>query len=214
MLSRRFTHRLQWNALFSLMLGLFLLLFTNSTASKARPAEQNSSLAGKLLVATTEMGDPRFVETVIYMVKDDDQGALGLVINRPLAKGPVADLLKSFDIEPNDSKGEIVIHYGGPVSQNQGFLLHSDDVLLESSIRIKDGIAMTADPKLLEAISHGKGPRRYLFMLGYAGWAPGQLESEVKADAWYIVTADQAFVFDRDAEKKWNRALDKREIPL
>jgi putative transcriptional regulator len=191
-----------------------MLLTLSIDTMRSGAVEQNDTLAGKLLVATPEMRDPRFVETVIYMVKDNAEGALGLVVNRPLAKGPIEDLLKSFGGESKGAEGDIVIHYGGPVSESQGFLLHSDDVVVENSTNVKDELAMTSDIKLLEAISRGQGPRQYMFMLGYAGWAPGQLEAEIKADAWYVVTADRALIFGKDAEKKWRQALDKRQIPL
>jgi len=171
-------------------------------------------LAGQLLVATSNMRDPRFVEAVIYMVKHSADGAMGLVINRPLAKGSVEDLLKGMGVESKGAKGEIIIHYGGPVSPEGGFILHSDDVLFESSTRVKDGIAMTSDPKLIEAISRGKGPRQSLLAFGYAGWAPGQLEDELKANAWFVVSGDKAFIFGKDADKKWRQAMDKRQIPL
>jgi putative transcriptional regulator len=192
-----------------LLLPFFLLLAMTSVAE-----EQSDFTAGQLLVATPEMTDPRFVETVIYVVKHNSEGALGLVINRPLAKGPIEDLLKGFGADSQGAKGEIIIHYGGPVSASQGFLLHTDDVVLDSSIRVKGGLAATSDAKLIEAISHGKGPRQFLFMLGYAGWAPGQLEAELKANAWYVVPADKALIFGKDAEKKWQQAMDRRRIPL
>ena len=194
--------------------GLSLALLVSDLAVRSEPADQFENLTGKLLVATPEMGDPRFAESVIYVVKHNSEGAFGLVINRPIAKGPVGDLLKGFGVESKDAKGEIIIHYGGPVSQNQGFLLHSDDVLLEDSTKVKDGIAMTSDTKLIEAIAHGKGPRQYLFMLGYAGWAPGQLEGEIHAAAWFVVSSDKSLVFGQEAEKKWHQAIDKRQIPL
>jgi putative transcriptional regulator len=196
-------------------LVLALLLGAQCTfPAGVESAQRNDYLTGQLLVATPEMRDPRFVETVIYMVKHDAQGAMGLVINRPLAKGPIGDLLKGFGIESKEAKGEIIIHYGGPVSAAAGFVLHSDDVLLDNSTIVNDGIAVTADAKLIEAMSRGKGPRQSLVMLGYAGWAPGQLEEELKANSWHVVAADRALVFGKDAEKKWRQAMDKRQIPL
>lgn len=177
-------------------------------------AEDTDSIAGQLLVASPEMKDPRFVETVIYMVKHSAEGALGLVINRPLAKGPIEDLLKGFNAETKGTKGEIIIHYGGPVTPTAGFILHTDDVLLEDSTKVKDGIAVTSDAKLIAAIGRGKGPRQALIIMGYAGWAPGQLEAELKAEAWFVVSADKTMIFGKDPEKKWRQALDKRQIPL
>ena len=177
-------------------------------------AEQERFLTGKLLVATKEMKDPRFVESVIYMVGHDAEGAFGLIVNRLTAKGPRDDLLKGLGVEMKDATGEIVIHFGGPVSMRQGFMLHSDDVLLENSKKVRDGIAMTSDVKLLEAIAQGKGPRQILFMLGYAGWGPGQLEAEMKAGSWFVVPGDKAIIFGKDAENKWRQSLDRRRIPL
>jgi putative transcriptional regulator len=198
-------------------LGLRLLclasaLFFTSVAVIAD--ETSDTIAGELLVASPEMKDPRFVETVIYMVKHNADGALGLVINRPLAKGSMQDLLEGLGSEIKDAKGEIIIHYGGPVSHGEGFILHTDDVLLDNSTKVKDGLAVTSDVKLLEAMSSGKGPRQALVIMGYAGWAPGQLEAELKAEAWFVVPADKALVFGKDPEKKWQQALDKRQIPL
>src|SRR5919106_6987984 len=189
--------------------ALFALLAAAILASRIFAAEKTDFIAGQLLVATTDMRDPRFVETVIYIVKHNSEGAFGLVINRPLAKGPIGDLLKGFGADSKGAEGEIIIHYGGPVGSDQGFVLHSDEVLLNSSTKVKDGIAMTSDTKLIEAISRGKGPRQSLFMLGYSGWAPGQLEAEIKANAWYVIPADKALIFGQDADKKWHQAMDK-----
>jgi len=177
-------------------------------------ADQDRFITGQLLVATPEMKDSRFAETVIYIVKHDADGAFGLVINRPMAKGPFEDLLKGFGTEINDAKGEVVIHYGGPVGMQQGFVLHSDDITIESSMKVADGIAMTADVKMIEAMARGKGPRQSLVMLGYVGWAPGQLEMELKADSWFVIPGDKSLVFGKEADEKWREAMDKRQIPL
>ena len=189
----------------------FALLFTRVPVIAD---ETSDAITGKLLVASPEMKDPRFVETVIYMVQHNAAGTLGLVINRPLAKGPMQDLLKGLGSELTGVKGEIVIHYGGPVSPETGFILHTDDVLLDTSTKIKDGLALTSDVKLLEAMARGKGPRRALVIMGYAGWAPGQLEAELKAEAWFVVPADKALIFGKDSDKKWHQALDKRQFRL
>jgi len=193
---------------------LVILLGWNIPLVAINAAEQSDYLTGQLLVATPEMRDPRFVETVIYIVKHSSEGAFGLVINRPLAKGPVEDLLKGFGMDSSGAKGEIIVHYGGPVSPSAGFVLHSDDVLLEESAKVANGIAMTSDPKLIEAMAQGKGPRQSLFILGYAGWAPGQLEGELKAGSWFVVSGDKALIFGEDADRKWQQAMDKRKIPL
>jgi putative transcriptional regulator len=194
--------------------ALFALLAAAILASRIFAAEKTDFIAGQLLVATPEMRDPRFVETVIYIVKHNAEGAFGLVINRPLARGPVEDLLKGFGVDNQGAKGEITVHYGGPVSTAQGFVLHSDDVLADNSTKVKDGIAVTSDAELIQAIARGKGPRQSLLMLGYAGWAPGQLEAEIKTNSWYVVPGDRALIFGKDADKKWRQAMDKRHIEL
>jgi putative transcriptional regulator len=198
-----------------LRIAILLLLFCALIGGhNSRAAERERFFAGQLLVATAEMEDPRFAESVIYMVKHDATGAMGLVINKPMAKGSIADLLKGFGLEGKSSKREIVIHYGGPVGARQGFVLHSDETLLESSTKVANGIAMTADAKMIEAIAAGKGPRQSLFMLGYAGWAPGQLEAELKMNSWIVVPGDKALIFGTHADKKWRQAIDKQQIPL
>lgn len=194
--------------------ALLLLAASLARGRATTAAERERFLTGQLLVATEEMADPRFAESVIYMVRHDAEGALGLVINRPLAKGPLDDLLKGFGVKSQNPKGEIIIHYGGPVGSRQGFLLHSDDVALESSTRVKEGIAMTSDTQLLEAMAQGKGPRLALFMLGYAGWGPGQLEAEIQAGSWFAIPGDKSLIFGKDAEHKWKQATDRRRIPL
>jgi putative transcriptional regulator len=193
-----------------------LVLFSGFISAQypTAAAEHKQPIAGQLLVATENMKDPRFVESVIYIVKHDDEGTLGLVINKPIARGPIDDLLKGFGSEVQASKRDIVIHYGGPVSTRQGFLLHSDDVMLESSMKTRDAIAMTSDIRMIEAIALGKGPQQFLFTLGYAGWAPGQLEGELAINSWALVPADKSLIFDKDAEKKWRQAIDKRQISL
>lgn len=177
-------------------------------------AQQESDFAGQLLVATPEMKDPRFVESVIYIVQHNHEGTMGLVINRPLAQAPVEDVIKGSGIHGKDGTREITVHYGGPVSPRQGFVLHSDDFVLENSKKVKDGIAMTSDARIVSEISIGKGPRQFLLMIGYAGWASGQLEEEIKAKSWFFIPADKELIFGKEAEKKWQRAMDKRQIRL
>ena len=200
--------RLRWA-----WLGAFLACFIPSLSASAAVLNDRD-LAGQFLVASEEMKDPRFAETVIYMVKHNSEGTLGLIINRPLAKGPIDDLLKGFGATAKGSQREIVVHYGGPVSSRQGFVLHTDDVKLESSIQVKDGIAMTSDVQMIEAIATGRGPKQALFLLGYTGWAPGQLAAEIQRQSWFVIPADKMMIFDPDAEKKWTRALERRQTPL
>jgi putative transcriptional regulator len=194
--------------------GALLLIVALVQPAHRLAAQQESELAGQLLVATAEMKDPRFVESVIYIVQHNHEGTLGLVINRPLAQAPIEDMIKGSGVDGKAATRKITVHYGGPVSPRQGFLLHSDDFVLENSTKVKDGIAMTSDARIVGEISTGKGPRQFLLMIGYAGWAPGQLEDEIKAKSWFLIRADKELIFGKEAEKKWRRAMDKRQIRL
>jgi putative transcriptional regulator len=193
-----------------------LVLFAGLLSARYPTAatEHKHPVAGQLLVATENMKDPRFVEAVLYIVKHDAEGTLGLIINKPIARGPIDDLLRGFGSEAKGSEREIVIHYGGPVSRHQGFVLHSDEVTLEGSMTTQNGIAMTTDIRMIEAIAQGKGPQQFLVTLGYAGWAPGQLEGELAIQSWAIVPADKSLIFGSDATRKWRQAIDKRQIAL
>ena len=173
-----------------------------------------SGLAGQLLVATEQMQDPRFLHTVIYMVRHDDDGALGLVVNRPLGDLPLADVFERLGLGHRDVSGRIRVHYGGPVEPGRAFVLHTSDYTGTGSEVIAGGIALTVRPEVLDAIADGKGPRRSLFALGYAGWAAGQLEGEIQRGGWISVLSDEALVFDDDHERKWERAMARRRIDL
>ncbi len=178
-------------------------------------AEQ--SLTGQFLVATEELGDPRFARTVIYVVRHDATGALGLVVNRPLREIPLASLLQQLQMNDQGVTGDIRVHYGGPVEPGIAFLLHTREYATAGTRPVAGDIALTqlgGKPIALEDIAHGRGPRRYLFVLGYAGWAPGQLESEIDAGAWITVPADEALLFDDDYARKWERAMARRRLTI
>ena len=144
------------------------------------PASPTRTLAGRLLVATPEMRDPRFVESVIYMVRHDATGAMGLVVNRPLQQIALAQLLGRFGIAGVHAEGGVLVHWGGPVESGRAFVLHTPDYRTEGTIVVKERVAFTGSRKILEALATQGGPRRLIFAVGYAGWAPGQLESELR----------------------------------
>ncbi|HKB27089.1 MAG TPA: YqgE/AlgH family protein [Methylomirabilota bacterium] len=172
------------------------------------------SLAGQLLVATEEIRDPRFHHTVIYMVRHDATGALGLVVNRPLGETPLARLLELFGAAGEGVGGSVRVHYGGPVEITRAFVLHTTDWASAETTVVGGGIGVTSHPAVLDAIARGQGPRRSLFALGYAGWAARQLEGELERGAWISVPADEALVFDDAAESKWRRATARRKIEI
>ena len=170
-------------------------------------------LTGQLLVATEDLRDPRFHHTVIYMVRHDRTGAMGLVVNRPLGDVGAADLLEKLGRKTDGVSKRIRVHYGGPVESGRGFVLHAVEAPAGSG-RAPDGIALSTDPAVLEEIARGAGPRRSVFALGYAGWAPGQLEGEIERGSWISVAADEALIFDDDTDSKWERAMASRRILL
>ncbi len=174
----------------------------------------DDSLAGRLLVASEKMGDPRFQKTVIYMIEHSRDGAMGLIINVPMGAVPAAKLFNRLGLDGDGVEGEIEVHYGGPVYPERGFLLHSTDVLLRGSVLVDDRVALTARPEMLLAIARGDGPAQSVFTLGYAGWGPSQLESELARDAWFVIPADMSLVFAPDPAKSWERAAARRGFDL
>lgn len=180
-------------------------------------AQADKSLAGQFLVATEALRDPRFARTVIYMVRHDASGALGLVVNRPVRDVPLAPLLRQFGLDDRGVNGSIRLHYGGPVEPASGFLLHTAEYATAGTERVAGDIAVTVlspRPEVLGEIAHGGGPRRFLFVLGYAGWGPGQLEDEIDNGAWITVPADESLLFDDDHARKWDRAMSRRRFTI
>jgi putative transcriptional regulator len=171
-------------------------------------------MTGQLLVAMPGMQDPRFVKTVIYMCAHNADGAMGLVINRALGSLTFADLLEQLGVEHDKSVAPVTVHFGGPVETGRGFVLHTADYVREGTLVVDDGIALTATVDILRAIAGGAGPRGRLLALGYAGWAPGQLENEIQQNGWLLVNADEKLVFDGNLDAKWERALGKLGIDV
>jgi len=172
------------------------------------------SLQGQLLIASSAIGDPRFAHTVILMVRHDRSGALGLVINRPFEERTIADLLAAIGRKDDTVEGRLRVYQGGPVEIGAGFFLHSADYHGTDTVDIDGHIAMSSDPAILNAIGHHKGPEKFLFALGYAGWGPGQLEAEFARKDWFTAPADPKFVFDEDRELLWERAMARRTRDL
>ena len=127
---------------------------------------------------------------------------------------PYARALRPFGLEVPAESGDVRVHYGGPVEERRGFVLHTPDWKGEGTAVVDDHFALTEDPKVLQAMANGAGPRRALFMLGYAGWAPGQLDAEMKTGAWGVAPADERLVFDEDPKQKWIEAMARRILDL
>ena len=198
------------------LLALFLYASVGSDAARRQDQDRaRGSLAGQLLVATPDLDDPNFVATVVYMVHHDEAGAMGLVINRVLGTGSLDKVLEGLGRAPDGaSDRELRVHYGGPVEPARGFMLHSPDYRGEDTVVLSDFAALTLSPDILQDIAAGKGPTRSLVALGYAGWGPEQLESELAAGAWVVVEPDADLLFDDHPETKWQRAFDRRGIEL
>jgi len=196
----------------SFVLALAILFGLIGVGRDTPAAEEEQYLIGQFLVATREMADPRFAESVIYMIRHDQSGAMGLVINRPVAQGPLADLLKALGHEGKTADDTVRIHFGGPVEPERLFILHSNDYATRSTMFVGNGLGVSGDDDILQAIAHGKGPRQKLFIFGYAGWGPGQLEGEIKSGAWFTIPAETGLIFDDQAETKWDRATAKRKV--
>lgn len=171
-------------------------------------------LDGKLLVATARIGDPRFSRTVIYMINHDAEGAMGLVVNRVYGTGPLTSLLEGFGIDAAEAGGMVRLHYGGPVSPGRGFVLHSDDYAGPETRVVATGVALSTGVDVLEALARGAGPKRRLFILGYAGWGPGQLEGEIARDDWVTAPADASLIFSDDLESVWDEAISRAGLAL
>jgi putative transcriptional regulator len=193
---------------------LVAVLVALSSSDGATETHGHRSLAGRLLVATDALRDPRFARTVIYVVRHNEQGAFGLVVNMPVAEVPFERALRPFGLEVPPASGNVRVYYGGPVDGQRGFVLHTPDWTGESTTVVDGGFAVTEDPTVLQAIVRGTGPRRNLFLLGYAGWAPGQLDAELTTHAWAVATADERLVFDEDPTQKWIEAMTRRLLDL
>ena len=186
-----------------------------ATVTGQSPSSPTRTLAGRLLVATPEMRDPRFVESVIYMVRHDATGAMGLVVNRPLQQVALAQLLERFGMVGAHAQGGVLVHWGGPVESGKAFVLHTPDYRAEGTIVVRERRGLhRAAARSSRPWPRRAGPRRLLFAVGYAGWAPGQLESELERGGWLTAGTDEELLFDDDYASKWQRATARPLIDL
>lgn len=169
--------------------------------------EQSGYLEGQLLIAMPAMTDERFERSVVYLCAHNEEGAMGLIVNKVLDSISFDDLLSQLDIEPVQTGAVPHVHFGGPVESGRGFVLHSSDYMQDSSIAVDDTTALTATVDILRDLAAGGGPKRRLLAIGYAGWGPGQLESEIHENAWLHAPADADLLFGDEDDTKWNRAL-------
>ncbi|MFZ1415913.1 MAG: YqgE/AlgH family protein [Defluviicoccus sp.] len=195
--------------------SVLAVLITLAITASWRPAGATGTLlTGQLLVASPRIGDPRFAETVIYVVAHSDEGAMGLVVNRTYGNGPLQGLLAGFGIASAVQPATVRLQYGGPVEIKRGFVLHSADYTGPSTTPVGSGMAFSTGRDVLQAVADGRGPQRRLFILGYAGWGPGQLEAELAGNDWLTAPAETSLIFSDDIESVWQRALQRAGTPL
>ena len=169
--------------------------------------DREGYLTGQILIAMPGTEDTRFRRTVVYICAHNEEGAMGLVVNKRIDNLNFGELLQQLGIE-NPKPGQAIdVHFGGPVESSRGFVLHSAEYEQDSTLQVDGRIAMTATQDILRDIAAGEGPRHRLFALGYAGWGPGQLDSELQANGWLTADASEFLVFSTGLEDKWKAAL-------
>jgi putative transcriptional regulator len=174
----------------------------------------NANFTHKILIAMPAMADPRFAETLTYIIKHDEDGAVGLVINKPLDL-PLAQLLTEIRLPPlGGTPAESPVLFGGPVQPQMGFVLHREAGPWSSCTPVDDDICITSSRDILDAISQGKGPHDFIVALGYAGWSPGQLEEEMANNSWLTCDADYELLFGLPYEQRWQAAASRLGVDL
>ena len=190
--------------------------------AKSQTSRRRGFLDGQMLIAMPAMLDDRFARSVIYVCAHSSEGAMGIVVNHPAPNINFSDLLVKLDVIPAadvirlpSRAGVVRVMRGGPVETERGFVLHSADFFIENStLPIDDGICLTATIDILKAIARGDGPESAILALGYAGWAPGQLENEIQGNGWLHCAADSDLIFGTDIGGKYELALKKIGIDL
>lgn len=201
------------------MRQLLFMLFALLPGVLAQPdyparAEPAGLYQGQLLVSTPDNPDPRFRETVIYMVRHTARSSFGIVINKPYGKGPLANMMKGLGLDPENAGGNLQLHYGGPVAVNHVFFLHSSDYAHEASEDIDGTVSFTKDEKILSAVASGKGPRHLIVAAGYAGWSEQLLEREIERGYWTLAQPNEQLVFGEDKASLWERVSGDANVPL
>jgi putative transcriptional regulator len=179
--------------------------------------KKSSFLDGQMLIAMPGMSDPRFDRSVVFMCAHSDNGAMGIIVNKRAPMISFSELLERLDILPQENRirlpddvQSMLVQFGGPVEPGRGFVLHTSDYFsADTSLPIDERVALTATLDILRAIAGGQGPRRSLLALGYAGWAPGQLEDEIQRNGWLSCAADEDLLFSHDLDGKYHSALHK-----
>jgi len=180
----------------------------------SKTGKKTGSLAGHLLIATPVIQESCFARSVIYMCAHNEAGAMGMIINYPVDNINIKEIFDQLEIVRQAQARDLPVHFGGPVEANRGFIVHSAEYASDESLIRKDGIAVTASISVLKALAEGSGPAQGLLVLGYAGWASGQLELEIEGGSWIVVPATKQLVFDTANDTKWNVAISTLGIDM
>ena len=187
-----------------------LTVLGNESADRA----STKSLAGQLLIAAPGIGDPRFAHSVILVIRHDETGAFGIVINRPVGERSINSLLEATGDSDPDATGSVQVFAGGPVQPERGFVVHSAEYHRDETIDVDGRVAMTSSRQILRDIGHNKGPEKSLCAFGYAGWGPAQLEGEIARHDWFTTPEEPKLIFDDDRDKLWEDAMAHRTREL
>ena len=169
--------------------------------------KKKNFLSGSFLIASPSLLDPLFYKSVIYLISHRNEGAMGIIINQPLVQTKVENIISFEKIKERSLVNNIPITLGGPVDTRKGFVLHTHEFKDKSTIKVGQNIFLTSSIDILQSIVKGNGPKKSLFALGYAGWTPGQLESEISDNGWLVAPGDPKIIFECKIEEKWNKAI-------
>ncbi len=208
--------------MFSNWLPRLILLLTAIVAPEILSATQpccgqipvDDSLAGQLLIASPTVRDPNFDHAVILVVRHNQDGAMGIVINMPTEERPLANILEMLGEKETNVTGKVQLFAGGPVQPEFGFVIHSSDYRGPGTVDVNDHMLMTSNSRILRDIGNSKGPKKSLIAFGYAGWAARQLDDELRRRVWFTTPADVNLIFDENREKLWDSAYARRAQDL
>ena len=205
-----------WLSRLILILTAIVVLgtFLNAAQPCCVQAPVNDSLAGQLLIASPAIRDPHFDHAVILVVRHNNDGAMGIVINMPTEERPLANILEMVGEKDTNVTGKVQLFAGGPVQPELGFVIHSSDYRGPGTIDVNERVLMTSNSRILRDIGNNKGPRKTLIAFGYAGWAAHQLDDELRRRVWFTTPADVNLIFDENREKLWESAYARRAQDL
>jgi len=188
--------------------------FLNAAQPCCAQTSVHVSLAGQLLIASPTLRDPNFDHAVILVVRHNEAGAIGIVINMPTQERPLANILELLGEKDTNVNGKIQLFAGGPVQPDIGFVIHSSDYRGPGTIDVTEHVLVTSTSQILRDIGNDRGPKKSLVAFGYAGWATDQLEDEVRRRVWLTAPADPDLIFDESREKLWDSAYARRAQDL